>query len=207
ILLDDVNFIKRGWINRNYIISNYSKQLITIPIESASQNININKLKLSESNDIWKIKTISSIKHSYSKAPHFKRVFPLLENVFSSRECNLANYISETIHLVLKYLNIKTEVVNSSTKYYNEDKKGAERILDICKIESADEYVNLIGGLKLYNRKDFNDFGLKLSFLKTLDIKYKQFNDEFISNLSIIDILMFNDKSTINDFLGKYELV
>ena len=39
------------------------------------------------------------------------------------------------------------------------------------------------------------------------DIKYKQFNNEFVPNLSIIDVLMFNDKAKVKDFLEKYELV
>ena len=70
-------------------------------------------------------------------------------------------------------------------------------------------YINPIGGISLYNREKFLNEGIKLYFIqmKRDKIIYKQFSDNFIDNLSIIDVLMFNTKDTILEMLDCYELI
>ena len=60
--------------------------------------------------------------------------------------------------------------------------------------------------LGAYDKAAFVENDLKLSFLKTDDIVYKQFNDGFVPNLSIIDVLMFNSKESIKYMLKQYSL-
>ncbi|MBU0580424.1 MAG: WbqC family protein, partial [Candidatus Margulisbacteria bacterium] len=62
------------------------------------------------------------------------------------------------------------------------------------------------GGMQLYTKQAFQEFGIELFFLKNSASKYKQFNNEFIPNLSIIDVLMFNPKNKILEMLKDYEL-
>ena len=114
--------------------------------------------------------------------------------------------MSFQIKEVNAYLEIQTEIL-SSARYKNQELKGQERILDICEKEFADHYVNPIGGQELYDRKSFEDRKKKLSFLKTEPFEYQQFKNEFIPWLSIVDILMFNDKETIHKALDAYELI
>src|SRR5688572_17972704 len=78
IIYDDVNFIKKGWINRNNILAGGKAQLFTIPLVAASQNKLINELEISGEGN-WRHKLKSSIEHSYRKAPQFQHVFPLIE--------------------------------------------------------------------------------------------------------------------------------
>ena len=54
--------------------------------------------------------------------------------------------------------------------------------------------------------EDFNKAGLKLSFLKQHIIEYKQFNNDFVTYLSILDVMMFNSKQTVIDMMNKYTL-
>jgi hypothetical protein len=68
-------------------------------------------------------------------------------------------------------------------------------------------YINSAGGTELYGRDEFSDSGLDLKFLKPKNIEYKQFGPNFVSWLSIIDVMMFNDKNTIKRMLDEYELV
>lgn len=80
-------------------------------------------------------------------------------------------------------------------------------MIEICKKLYATEYYNSIGGQELYSFEEFKKNGIELKFLKTGDIKYQQFKNEFIENLSIIDIMMFNSKEKVKEYLNSYILV
>ena len=82
-----------------------------------------------------------------------------------------------------------------------------EKIIDICQKFHADAYINAIGGRKLYDKKSFHAKGIDLYFLKTGSIVYYQFFGEFIPNLSIIDVMMFNSRADIKQMLALYSLV
>jgi hypothetical protein len=78
----------------------------------------------------------------------------------------------------------------------------------ICKINSATEYINPIGGQALYNKMEFKKREINLNFIKMHDFEYKQLGPSmFIPNLSIIDVLMFNSRDDIIFFLNQYELI
>jgi hypothetical protein len=91
----------------------------------------------------------------------------------------------------------------------SDDKRlsGESRLINICHLLKATDYINSIGGTRLYTAHNFAKAGLKLSFLKTHPIIYRQFSAAFVPNLSIIDVMMFNSVETIRRFLNKYELV
>ena len=81
------------------------------------------------------------------------------------------------------------------------------KVIDIVKRLSGDRYLNAIGGQELYSKEHFSDKGLELKFLKTGDIVYKQYDNEFVPGLSIIDVMMFNSKEQVKEFLNQFELV
>ena len=99
-------------------------------------------------------------------------------------------------------------MILSSDINKNNSLKGQEKILELCKILKADTYYNAIGGKELYDKKEFEDNGISLHFLKTDEnLRYKQFlNMEFVPNLSIIDVLMFNSVEEVNKMLDDYFL-
>ena len=86
---------------------------------------------------------------------------------------------------------------------------GQDKIMDICIKEKADTYINPIGALDLdlYNSELFKNNNMNFFFIKMNDIKYKHFNGEFVSNLSVIDLLMFNSKDELKTMLESYELI
>jgi hypothetical protein len=77
----------------------------------------------------------------------------------------------------------------------------------MSKILNATGYINSIGGIELYDKEVFSQNDINLSFLKTHEISYKQFNNAFVSDLSIIDIMMFNSKGNIENMLTQFELI
>ena len=85
--------------------------------------------------------------------------------------------------------------------------KGQARTIDICKRVDGTHYLNAIGGQHLYDKPSFLNEDLSLSFLKSNTPEYQQYQNEFIPNLSIIDVLMFNSKNRVKEMLGQFSLV
>jgi hypothetical protein len=206
VIYDDVNFINRGWINRNRILVNGKDSLFTIPLKDASQNKLINEIDTNW-DAAWKNKFLKTIEQSYKKAPFYKEGLEIIEKTFTIEELNTSSVIFNNLKVICEYLDIKTELVASSTIYQNTDLKAQERILYICLQEKANHYINPIGGLELYDKAYFESKNIKLNFIKAKPVVYSQFKNEFVPWLSMIDVLMFNSKEKIQEFLKEYELV
>lgn len=208
VFYDDVNFIKQGWINRNNILVNNNKHLFAFPIEKISSFKSIAETKINKNLfEKKKQKFFKTIKISYKKAPYYREISGLVFSTLNQNSEYISDYAKESIVSVLKYLNIETKIIISSTIYKNNYLNSTKRVLDICQKENAKIYINPSGGKKIYSDLEFNKNSIELKFLKTGDIKYKQLENEFVPNLSIIDLMMFNSKNEIKKMLNNYELI
>lgn len=203
VIYDDVNFIKRGYINRNNILINGNKQRITLEVLGASSNKIINKIKIG--NNAKKI--LKSVEQAYKKSPEYENVFPLIIKALQYSENNLGTFLGNTIHIVSEYLEMNTKIIYSSELKKNSNLKSQEKILNICECLGATNYINAVGGKELYDKKSFHDKDILLNFLEPKITKYKQFKNDFVPCLSIIDIMMFNSCENIQKMLKKYKLV
>ncbi|MEL1247934.1 WbqC family protein [Flavobacterium helocola] len=206
VIYDDVNFIKKGWINRNSILVNNTSYLFSMPLQNVSQNKLINEIFISDL-DKWKMDLLKTISSSYKKAPFYQDVYPLIEKIISFDELNLAIYIQNSIQNLCAYLNINTKLIMSSEIVKNNGLKGENKIIDICLQLGANQYVNAIGGFELYTKENFRVKNIDLKFIKSEDIVYQQFKNEFKPWLSIIDVIMFNSVEDTRMLLNKFELI
>jgi len=197
VIYDDVNYIKRGWINRNNILVNDEPYLFTLSLSKASQNKLINEIEI-EGDQTKLIKTFQSV---YKKAPFFNDVSGILEQIFDYRDMNLARFVGNSILIIADYLGLKTAFMYSSEINKDNSLKGQDKIIEICKILKTTDYYNAIGGTMLYNQSDFEASGIQLHFMKSQSIAYKQFNNLFVPYLSILDIMMFNSAEQIKTIL------
>jgi hypothetical protein len=207
VIYDNIQYTKSGWIRRNRILLNGKDFMISLPVKKDSDFLDIKDRYLSDNFLNEKNKIKNQITAAYRKAPYFKLVMPIIERILDNEEKNLFLYLYNSILLVKEYLNINTELIISSSINMNHTLKSQDRVLEICKQLKADHYINPIGGTKLYDKEEFKKHGIKLSFLKTDDIIYKQFDNEFIPNLSIIDVMMFNSREEIKNMLEKFTLI
>jgi hypothetical protein len=208
VFYDDVNFIKRGWINRNRILVNNNDYMFTVPLNKISQNYTIGETNINlERFESWSDKFHQTVRQNYKKAPYFNEVSELINKVLNTKCTSISELAIASIVVVSKYLELKTVFYSSSNRFKNKDLERQDRLLDICKKENAKHYINALGGEELYNKESFKAKGIELSFIKTLPIEYKQFSNEFIPWLSIIDVLMFNSVENIKVMLDKYELI
>jgi hypothetical protein len=206
IIYDNIEFTKKGWINRNRILVNGNDSFISIPIKKDSDYLDIRNRSLAEIWSLEKKKILNRIIASYKKAPIFESVYPIIEKCFFFEEDNLFKFIYNSLTILKEYLEIKTPFLISSTISIDHALKADKKVVAICKARKADLYLNPIGGIELYRRDDFKDEGIDLYFLKSDEVRYKQFNNEFVPWLSMIDVMMFNSKEEIMKMLAQYSL-
>jgi WbqC-like protein family len=207
IIYDDVNYIKKGWINRNNILLNNELYRFTIPLDKPSQNKLIKDILLKDKL-LWFEKFSRVLTSAYQRAPFFDDVLDLLHTIVNSESKTISDLTTESIIETCKYVGIEKDFLISSQLNYNRNKKGQERIIEICKLQNSKDYFNPINGIQIYDRELFEKENIRISFLKMEDFEYKQFHtDKFVKNLSIIDILMFNEPGFIREKLNNYTLI
>lgn len=201
---DNYAYIKRGWINRNRILYNGAPELFGIEVLHASSFSLISELSIAKIN---KRKKMNKLYEAYHKAPYYETGARLMEKILDSPEENLSEFLISSIKTICDYLEIKTPIRKISELEGNDSFKREERIYDMCHRLGADTYVNPIGGKELYDGGEFEKQGIKLRFINTDEIVYKQFGNSFVEKLSIIDVIMFNSRKEIRDMLDKYTLI
>ncbi|UOG77616.1 WbqC family protein (plasmid) [Hymenobacter tibetensis] len=206
ILLDDVQYINKGWINRNRMLIHNTIIAFTIPLKKASQNRLIKDIEISFESK-WQDKLLKTIESGYKKAPYFKEVFPLVYQVLTADETHISGLVYNSLLRVLGYLGINTEIKASSVIYATNHLRAQEKILNICLQENAQVYINPIGGSSLYEKALFEQHGIHLLFLDPVLPAYQQFSAIPVSGLSILDVLMHNSADQINQMLLQYRLV
>lgn len=202
VVYDDVNYIKGGWINRNCILANGDGQRITLPLQGASPNKLINQVEVGGPHNI-----LQSLRYSYGKAPHFNAVYPVIEDILGQTEKNLARFLDYQLHRICDYLSLRPQWHTSSSLNKDNSLRGQDKILAICDLVEAKHYINLPGGRALYDTSLFAARGLQLSFIQPKTVCYRQFGTKFVPNLSIIDLMMFNDREECTRLLEEYDLV
>ncbi|MCI1188896.1 WbqC family protein [Hymenobacter sp. DH14] len=206
VVYDDVQFIKGGWINRNRILINGKPFLFTVPLDSPSPNRNICDIDLG-TNALWRSKLLQTIAQGYRRAPHFEQVFALVERVLNNSNARtIADLIRVSLVEIVAYLGLNIEIIPTSTQYGNRHLRNQERVLDICRLEQATNYVNAQGGRVLYDKEIFAINNIELNFLVTTMRPYPQGKGEFVPGLSIIDVLMHNTVAETHQLLSSYEL-
>jgi len=205
ILYDNIQYTKKGWINRNRFLLNGGDSLFTVPVKKDSDFLNVVERKVAD--DFNRVKLINQFRANYRKAPCFETVFPLVTSIIRFEDRNLFEYIYHSIRLTAAFLQIRTPITISSTITMDHSLRGADKVIALCKAMGADAYINPIGGQELYSKTVFDSHGLALNFIKTRPVSYQQFGYNFVPNLSIIDVMMFNSKDAIQAMLDAYDLV
>lgn len=207
VVYDDVQYINRGWINRNQILNNGKPHLFTMSLKKGPSLQNINQREFFEDWENQKQKLIKTLTFIYSKAPYFNPTINLIQNIFENSNRNISSFITYQISQICEYIGIPIILTMSSDLKRNSNLKGEEAIIDIIKIVKGNHYINPTGGRNLYSKTNFANNNIQLNFLQNQSQSYVQFGNKFVPNLSIIDVLMFNSKQKIKEMLHEYVLI
>jgi hypothetical protein len=205
VVYDNIEFTKKGWINRNRILVNGKDEYITLPIKKDSDYLQINQRYLADSSTMDKNKLLNKINGSYRKAPNYNSVYPIIEKCINFEDNNLFNFILNSLLVINNYLKIRTPIMLSSTIPIDHHLKAEKKVIEICRELKAKAYINPIGGLELYKKSEFSEQNIDLHFIRSGEVIYKQFNNEFVPWLSILDVMMFNSREDIQNIIGFYK--
>jgi hypothetical protein len=209
IFFDDVNYINKGWINRNQILQQNEAYRFTLPLIKASQNRLINEIEIADFVK-WRKDFLKQIEFNYKKAPCFESIYSCLSGLLFSKEYRLVSELTaDSVRVICELLELPTQFEFSGRLNYRseEAQDGESKILRICEMLGAQNYINPKNGKELYDVQHFNNRNIALNFICMDDIVYRQFQgDKFVPNLSIIDVLMFNDIKQTKELLNKYTL-
>ncbi len=207
VIYDDVQYTKQSWFNRNRFLLNGKPRYFTVPVKSDSDYLNVSEREVSERFEDEREVILAQFKQAYGKAPYFSKVVPVINDILNNENRNLYQFIRYSFDRVCEYLEIDTPVVESSQLNRSEGLSGKERLIKICNKLNCSEYINLPGGKSLYDKDEFSGRGIRLLFLEPNLAEYQQFSNEFVSRLSIADVMMFNSVDDIQEMLNQYDLV
>jgi len=206
VLHDDVQYIKGGWINRNRILLNGESRMITFPVQKGDYDLPINARSYVDDKQAPK-DIINLIKQAYAKAPLYRHIFPLIEELLMFEDRNVARFNENLIRRIADYLGLSCKIITSSSMEKDDSLAGEPRVLDMCKRLGATDYTNPQGGQTLYDTATFRTAGIDLRFLFMRPKPYPQRATEFMPYLSIIDVLMELEPDGIQPYLAEYDLV
>ena len=194
VIYDDVQFTKKGWINRNSAPVNNGIWKFTIACDASPEASRIVEKVISR--EFSREKFITRIRNEYRKShTENKRAFELLEKVIGFEDNNLFNFIENSIRELTKYLNIPpNRIIVSSDLGDFRHLKSQDKVLAICKEVEATHYLNPISGRHMYSKEVFKNNGLELEFFQPdLDIE-NNFETNLIFSIMYIIISLPQEK-------------
>lgn len=199
--LDEVQYTKNDWRNRNKLYSKNGLFWLTIPINKGSVNLKISEVLLE--NTFWQEKHFKSIVQTYSNAPQINNILPILEDIYLEKQWESLSQLNQfLIKRICDYIGIKTMIVNSKDYYL--DSNRIDRIISLVKQMDGTEYISGIAAKNYLSGKEeiFNQNNIKLVY-KTYEgyKKYQQNLPVFENFVSIIDTLMFVPQSHLFEYI------
>jgi len=194
VILDDVQYQKNGFINRNKIKTFDGWQWLTVPVKHREGCKKINEVEIDNQTD-WKSKHWKALLYNYNKAPHFKKYADFFEKTYNQNWDLLADLDIYLIENIMNMLKIKKQIKISS--HLKAQGKADDLLVDICKELGAGTYLSGPGGKEYMDLGKFKKENINVVFQEFAHPIYTQQFGEFISNLSIIDLLFNNEDSKI----------
>ncbi|MBT3409032.1 WbqC family protein [Candidatus Woesearchaeota archaeon] len=198
VILDDVQYERGDWDNRNKIKMYNGTQWLTVPIHNKFGSM-LNEVKIDNTHN-WSKKHKSVIKFNYQKSQFFEDYWNDVENILDKKWEKLIDLNCTLIDYFILKLNIKTKIIYSSE--FKIKKSGSEKLLEICKNLNASEYLSGELGINYLKKEIFDDANIKVIFERFEHPTYNQIHGKFIPNMSIIDLL-FNEGGKAKKILEK----
>jgi hypothetical protein len=206
VVYDNIQYTKRGWINRNRILRDGAAVKLSLPLKGASDYLDVRERELAE--DFRRGKMLNQIKGAYQGAPFFEQTFAVIEDIVQNGENNLFGYLLHSIGVLCALLGLTATIRISSQVEIDHGLQGQDKVLALCRTLGAATYVNAIGGTALYSHDAFAAQGIDLQFIRSKPFEYAQFGRPFVPFLSIIDVLMFNPLELVRArVMNDYELI
>jgi hypothetical protein len=186
IILDNVQFRKNYFQNRNQFLTKQGSIFLSIPIDFKNYKL-IKDIRIKNDNK-WQKKHLNTIKQNYSKSSYFKNYIGFFEDLYSKDFELLVDFNMEIIDYIRNLFNIKNTLIKASS--LNVSGNSTELLLDICKKRDADIYISGRDGRNYMDLSLFKKENIKVVFHNFTHLTYKQFNSkEFVPYMNTFDLL------------------
>lgn len=195
IILDNVQYEKKYFQNRNKIRTSAGYGWIIVPVKKFTNNQKINEIEISYDHK-WQSQAINLIKYNYCKSKYFECYFQDIKDIYLQDFRLLRDLNVEILKYILNALELKTKLYLSSELFEDIGHGGTEVNLKLCKKLNADEYFSGQSGKSYLDLSKFEKENIKVKFQDFHHPVYLQVYDPFIPNMSSIDLLFnYGDKS------------
>jgi hypothetical protein len=185
VILDDVQFLRRGWSHRDKIKTRNGEVWLTVGLKKSPQNSKINEMQLN--NEDWKDKHLNLIRQNYKQAIYFQEIYPYIENLYSGIYDSLISFNLASINMLMNMFSIKIDLSYSSHFFLKS--KSNQLLVDILCNEDATHYLSGIGAKDYYEKEPFSKAGIEVIWQDFRHPTYPQLFGEFTPYLSSIDLL------------------
>lgn len=198
VLLDDVQFAKRSWQQRNRIRTSKGLQFVTVPVKTSGRfEQKILECELDDSKFFSRL--LSTLKTNYARSLYFEEIFALLQDLDSDLAGNtrLVDVNLGLIQVMLRYMDIQTPILMASS--LRVQGKRSEYLAAICEVVGARSYLSALGAEE-YLIKDLDAFkcrAINVFIHVYVHPEYPQLYKPFISYASAIDCLFNTGKKTL----------
>jgi|SRR5665213_60070 len=209
ILLDDVQFIRHGWIERNRILKpDEGWQYVAAPLQPHTRSTLIKEITIRDGED-WRGKLLRQLAHYKKKSPFYAETISIVSRALDTSATSIVKLNANILTETCRYLGLplKLDIFSEMQLAIDAVTEAGAWALEISKAIGAAEYVNPIGGVELFNPEQFAKNGISLKFLKNNLSPYRQRRPTFEPGLSIIDAMMFNAPADLNKLIDDTEFV
>lgn len=203
IFLDDAQFTRRDWRNRNQIKSSTGPHWLTIPVKTKGKfEAPISEIECAGLE--WAEKHWKSLVHSYSKAPHFKALEDWVRDLYGSVTTTKLSLINRHfISAICSRLGIDSKL-SWSTDYGPSKLSRGERILELCLSCGAGLYLSGPSAAAYLEPGKFRAHGIDIEYADYSGYpEYHQLYPPFTHNVSILDLLFATGDDAVNYLKGK----
>lgn len=191
IVLDDVQFLRRGWHHRDKIKTQSGVQWLTVPVHKKSHYYQTIKEVRINNNEDWRYKHLKTIQTAYGKATNFDLVYGRFSEIYNKDYDLLISFNMNLLRLCSKMLGINIPVVFASE--FNVKSTGSQRLVDLVRSAGGKEYLTGTGSRDYLDEAIFEKEGISVCWQEFENPVYKQLHGGFEKMLSVLDFLMMRD--------------
>lgn len=185
VFLDDTQFKKNEWQNRNRIRGPNGSQWLTVPVRHRFGQP-IVEVKIDDTST-WSRKHLEALKTSYGRAPYFDLYIAELQEILHLKWDSLAELNITLVRHIAETLGITCQYLRSSK--LSARGRSTELLVKICRELNADTYLSGAGGHAYLDTAQFQEAGIRLTFQEYTPVTYKQCFPDYVSHLSVVDLL------------------
>ncbi len=207
VILDDVEFSKNNWINRN-IIDTGKNSYLTIPVNKSDTNKPINQVRLGEEYKFSINKIIKTLDHQYKKSDSLTFIKNLLNE---SKDKNFI-FLSELnlfyLNNIFKFFEISTSIFKKSELDLGNGLNASILLTELCKKYDCSNYISGIGSKSYIDESKFNSRKISITYTEDLQLLFEEYNLNKNSIIQLICDEQFDIKSKfptlVNDYKKNY---